>query len=124
MNDIGGQFFEFLANHVNLHVDHAVEKVVAANVAFYTTAHGHNIDYTIEHNSVLDAAQTMDALKVLEQISNLKILLTLERALNVDASFDDIQRKVIQIRPDDVLIDSEYEHFHFSKKITLPEERA
>ena len=127
MNDIGGRCFQLLAEEIRLDVDHTVEKVVAANVTFNTTAHGQELDYSIEQNSVKDAFYLLEALKVLKHISNLKLLLTLERPLSVDASLDDMQRKEIQIFPDynqaylrNVFIDSEYKHAYFSKKITLP----
>ena len=123
MNDIGGAWFRRLAEEIRFPVDHAVEKVVVANVTFYTRAHGHEMDYTIEHDSVKDALRLLEALQGLQHIFNLKLQLTLERALSLDASRDDIQRKILQILPSDSLllakyIDSEYKHSYFSKKIT------
>ena len=58
----------------------------------------------IEQNSVRDAFDFMAAWRNLRQMSNLKVLLTLERSVMTSGPLHDVQRKVVHILPNLVLI--------------------
>ena len=79
-----------------------------------TKAHANVTDHNIEQNSVQDAFDLMAALRNTWQISNLKVLLTLERSVVTSGPLHDVQRKVVQILPNLVLVNSNYEHDHFA----------